>query len=200
MKKLIGPTMGLVALALGGLLAATATATAHAKTPSTVVPIENGVTKVSLDGVDVTVLRAFRENYNAHSFDVVSFYTGSLVDKKQQLGIVPIFSKDGEEVHEITIGGGADCNLTDFRLVKGTGKRPARLVVAKRDMGETYADDETVRFTVYEMKRNDDPESDMDPPVSFQEKLRINSKHKYCDVNDAFDKELHLGTAGGGRR
>ena len=196
MKKPLVPTLGIAAVALAGLLAVTAYA---AKSPPTVVPVVNGVTKVSLDGVDVTVVRALRENYNVHSFDVVSFYTGSLVDKKQRLGIVPIFSKDRDELHEITIGGGADCNLNDFRLVKGSGQRPARLVVAHRDMGESYADAQTVHFIVYEMKRNDDPESDGDPPVSFQEKLRVKSKQKYCDVNDAFDKELHLGTAGGGR-
>jgi len=195
MKKPLAPTLGIAAVALAGLLAVTAYA---ARTQSAVVPIDNGVNKVTLDGTEIIVLRAYRENYNAHSFDTVSFYSGSLVDKKQQLGVVPIFNKRGSELelHEITVGGGADCNLNDFRLVKGGGGRPARLVVAHRDMGDSYADAATVRFVVYEFTKSDDGDAGA-PPLSFQEKSRSNSKQKFCDVNEAFDKELHLGAASG---
>jgi len=195
MKKPLAPTLGIAAVALAGLLAVTAYA---AKTQSAVVPIDNGANKVTLDGADLIVLRAYRENYNAHSFDTVSFYSGSLVDKKQQLGVVPIFSAQRKEpeLHEITIGGGADCNLTDFRLVKGGGGRPARLIVAHRDPGSSYADEATVRFVVYEFTKSEEGDAGT-PPLSFQEKSRSNSKKKFCDVNEAFDQELHLGTASG---
>ena len=197
MKKFLRPVLGLAVMAFGGLSAMYASAVT---TPPAVVPIVNGMNKVALDGVNMIVLRAYRENFNAHSFDVVTFYAESRVDNKQHLDVVPIFNKRGNdtELHEITTGGGADCNLADFRLVKGSGKQPARLIVANRDFGESYADDATVHFVVYELKRNPDGDEGA-PPVSFQEARRIDSKKKHCDVNDAFDKELHMGTAGGGR-
>jgi len=36
-----------------------------------------------------------------------------------------------------------------------------------------------------------------EPPLYFEEKSRANSRQKYCDVNEAFDRELKMGTSSG---
>lgn len=162
-----------------------------------VVPVDNGVHQVTLGKQALTVVRAYRENYNVHSFDVVSFYAMGTGDAKGILNLVPVFGDDKsreQEQSEITVGGGADCLLHDFRLLQPDGAQPARLVVAERDFGESYADSATVRFTYYRLARNDDGVEGA-PALYFKLQKRASSRQKYCDVNDAFDRELKMGKA-----
>jgi hypothetical protein len=150
--------------------------------------VNNGINKFTVGKHQIMAVRAWRENGNAHGFDVISFYE---VDNR--LNLVPLFAdaKDpGKEEFNITASGGADCQLHDFRFVKGNGKQPARLVVAERDFGESYADAAAVHFTWYDLLEST---TDNGPPLYFEAKRKTNSPHKYCDVNEAFDKELHLG-------
>lgn len=160
-----------------------------------VVAVHNGTNQLSLGEHAVLAVRARRENYNAHSFDVVSFY---FVDKRQaggELNLIPLFGSDQDkekERDEITVGGGADCLLRDFRVMQAAGKRPAQLIVAERDFGSSYIARGTVHFTYYELTQNAD-ELPGRPPLYFQAHPTVQSRQKYCDVNEAFDRELHLG-------
>jgi hypothetical protein len=49
-----------------------------------------------------------------------------------------------------------DCLLHDFRLLKPTPGRGARLVVAERQFGASYADSKSVTFTYSDLKENKD--------------------------------------------
>jgi hypothetical protein len=170
-----------------------------AKAPSPIVRVDNGIATLSLGNQNLIGIRARRENYNAHSFDVVSFYFRDRTVENPVLNLVPIFGTEKgkhRERYEITVGGGADCNLDDFRLLKAQGRQPARLIVAHRDMGESFVMPGVVQFIYYDLKRNDDGVPG-EPPLYFEEKSRANSRQKYCDVNDAFERELQMGASSG---
>ena len=165
-----------------------------------VVPVPKGVNRLSLGGQAILTVRARRENYNAHSFDVLSFYTVKPGQPGDELNLVPIFGAEhGKDIerHDITVSGGADCLLRDFRLLQASGRQPARLVVAERDVGASYVTPGTVHFTYYELTRNTD-EVPGRPSLYFQAGGESRSRQAYCDVNDAFDRELHLGKSSDG--
>ena len=193
-------------LAFLGLGLGTAAAPAAAAQPApSVIPVDGGMTSLRLnDGntgkdKDIVALRARRDNFNAHGFDVVSFYLVGKNGGKREFDIIPIFvegRKGRDELHEITVGGGADGNLDDFRVLAAQGKQPARLVLAHRDFGDSYADPGIVHFTVYELTRNE-MESPGEPGLYFLQKSKANSRQKYVDVNEAFDRELHMGSGSG---
>lgn len=161
-----------------------------------VVRVDNGENRLTLDGQPALALRAWRENYNAHGFDVVTFYVRAKDTGRASLQLVPLFQADSKERYELTASGGADCQLSDFRLVQDSGKRSTRLIVAERDLGPSFADPATVHFTYYELARNADGTPGR-PPLYFKAGSKVDSKQTYCDVNDAFDKELHLGRSSG---
>ncbi|MEK6312814.1 carbapenem self-resistance protein CarG family protein [Burkholderia gladioli] len=192
---------GIVALAVLGAGAGLALA---GRELSRVVPVANGMTRVAFDGNDGYVIRSWRENYNAHGFDVISFH---FVDKANggQWNLVPLYGAPGkpgakgaadDEIDTLSVSGGADCLLQDFRLLKGAAGQPMRLVVATREVGDNYAASETVRFSEYVLTRNDDGTIGW-PPLYFKLVKRTQSTGRYCDVNEAFDRERHLGTLSG---
>lgn len=186
--------------AFGFVIAALAAQPAAAATTARVVVIANGVHSLNLDGQPIMTVRARRENYNAHGFDVLSFYAVKRGRPSDALQLVPIFGAEqgqDKERYELTIGGGADCLLNDFRLVPGSGRQAARLVVAEREFGASYAAPGIVHFTYYELTRNRD-ELPGRPPLYFQARMRTDSRQAYCDVNEAFDRELHLGKSSDG--
>jgi len=164
------------------------------------VPVNNGPNNLHLYGHEILGFRAWRENFNAHGFDIVTLYMRNKVDGK--LGawnLVPIFSrqKDGEkEQFELTISGGADCQLHDFRLLVATDNRPVQLIIARRDLGESYADAATVHFDYYTLAENADGDPGW-PSFYFKAQKTMQARVPYCDVNEAFDKELNLGTSSG---
>jgi hypothetical protein len=148
----------------------------------------------------VLAFRAWRENYNAHGFDLVTFY---MKGKGQGLdggwNLVPLFGDSmdaNKERDEVTVSGGADCVLNDFRLLRSADGNSAELVLAQRDMGANFADPAAVHFDYYKLTRNDDGTVGW-PPLYFAFQKRITAKALYCDVNEAFDKELHLGASNG---
>jgi hypothetical protein len=171
-----------------------------------VIPVDGGLTplRVNDKSIDkdkeIVALRARRDNFNAHGFDVVSFYlVGKHSAGKREFDIIPIFvegRKGRDERRDITVGGGADGNLDDFRVLAAQGKQPARLVLAHREFGDSYVAPGIVHFTYYELTRNA-MEVPGEPGLDFQQKGKTSSRQKYADVNDAFDRELHMGSSGG---
>lgn len=156
----------------------------------------NGPNALRLQGHDVTVVVASRENFNAHSFTLVTFYMHDKgEDGKESWSLVPVFQEHKgkeDEQYGLTVSGGADCVLHDYRLLTASDGRPAVLIVADRDLGESYADDATVHFDYYELAQNQDGIPGR-PGFYFAAKHSSTAHAVYCDVNDAFDKELHLG-------
>lgn len=163
--------------------------------------IDNGINQLTLLGEPAMAVRAWRENYNAHGFDVVSFYArDKATGEKAFWNLVPVFGQlakgDLAERLEITISGGADCVLHDFRLLRSDDDKRVVLVIAQRDMGDSFADPAPVHFTWYDLARNED-EAPGDPWLAFHQTRVTQASKAYCDVEDAFDKELHLGTSSG---
>jgi hypothetical protein len=168
------------------------------------VPINNGPNRLRVQGHDMLVFRAWRGNYNAHGFDAVTLY---LLDKgddgRGTWTLVPVFTKkedDEKEHHEITVSGGADCLLHDFRLLIAADKvHPPMLVIANRDAGASFADPAAVHFEYYELAENVTGTPGW-PHFYFKATRSATADAEYCDVNEAFDKELHLGTSSGSGR
>lgn len=93
-----------------------------------VAPLGNGINRINLDGKEAMAIIGARENFNAHGFDVVTFY----VRDENEWHLVPIFGsrddKDGGERDSLTVSGGADCVLHDFRLLVTKRGRPEMIV------------------------------------------------------------------------
>lgn len=156
-----------------------------------VFPVPYGLSHVPLthDGVRALLVRARLDNVNAHGFDVLSIY--ALVNgsaKRSPFLLVSVWDQDKERL-ELTAGGGADCLLHGFRLLGGPG-RDLQLVLAQRDFGRSYADEGDVTFTRYVLKHNTSEPGR--PDYYFQSDRSFKAKHKYCDVNEAFSRELGL--------
>ncbi|MBN3789621.1 hypothetical protein [Burkholderia sp. Ac-20353] len=165
-----------------------------------VIRVANGINRLQLHGYDAMIVRAWRENFNAHGFDVVSiFVRDGMGNRGQSWSVVPIFrphnGDDHEELH-VMAGGGADCQLHDFRLLVNANGEPAQLILANRDAGTSYASAANVRFDYYVLAENTDG-SPGHPPLYFEWKKSASARKQYCDVNRAFDRELHLGTSSG---
>lgn len=184
------------------LIAFVATSTVAADSAGLkVLPVDNGVNQLTLLGEPAMAVRAWRENYNAHGFDVVSFYVrDKTAGEKAFWNLVPVFGQvakaDASEHLEITVGGGADCVLHDFRLLHSDDDKRVMLVIAQRDMGDSFADAAPVHFTWYDLTKSED-EAPGEPWLSFRQTRTTQATKPYCDVEEAFDKELHLGTTGG---
>jgi hypothetical protein len=138
-------------------------------------------------GAGGIVILSRRANGNAHGFDVASFYVDT-PSEEDRFSILPIFEHD-QEKHEITVGGGADCLLHDFRLVRADSG--VRLIVATREFGDSYVDERPVTFDRYALKHN--RSNEVGRPTYFFEWVASSvSTKRYCDVGDALKQELEL--------
>ena len=164
-----------------------------------VIGLRNGVNEIDINGdglKDLIVIR-WRENYNAHGFDIVTFYLQfkSDVRPKDKWRLVPFFNETGvSEKTDFSTEMGADCILCDIRVVRPASpkKAPVTIVIGVRDFGESYAEKASVTFIVYELRYNKEGDPGK-PPYYFQRTKTIPGRNKYCDINDAFQKELGLG-------
>jgi hypothetical protein len=145
----------------------------------------NGVTELDLlgDGTPAMVVVGRRENFNAYSFDVTSFF----VRLGNRLGVVPLFDAEKEQ-DSMTSSGAADCVPHDFRLVGHRQHVPLSLVVADRDYGESFVAVMPVRFRAYELVKNENSDFGW-PTWRFQLRTTRTSTRAYCDVDDAFAHE-----------
>jgi hypothetical protein len=131
-----------------------------------------------------------RENFNAHSFDVVTFYLSNGAPS-QGLDIVGVWDKDEEELTEHA-SGGADCLLHDFRLLGSDRGVTPMLIVADRPLLTSFTDNAPVSFKFYALKQKTDglPGG---PAYWFDLVETHTSKTEYCDVGVALSRELGLG-------
>jgi hypothetical protein len=158
-----------------------------------VIHIPYGITDVQLtaDGLRGVLVRAWRDNFNAHGFDVLSIYARptSAEDASPNFLLVPVWEGDKERL-ELTSAGGADCRLTDFRFISTLGS-DLQLVTAQREFGTSYADPAAVTFTYFTLKRNSSFEVGR-PMYYFESTGSRRARKPYCDVEDAFAQELGL--------
>jgi hypothetical protein len=152
-------------------------------------------------GTQGTVLLGWRENFNAHGFGVGTFYLkspeGAIPAGFQHDGVLELVTvwddvKGSKEALSVTTSGGADCVLHDFRLLVSNQHKPSLLVLADREMGETFTDEERVTFRTFTLKQN--VEAMPGPPTYYFDLTdqRVATR-KYCDVEKAFRNELGLG-------
>ncbi|GAB2842696.1 hypothetical protein GCM10027277_07410 [Pseudoduganella ginsengisoli] len=162
-------------------------------TDAKVIHLHYGVNQVNFAGAGAEGLAVLgrRENFNAHGFDVLTLY---LKPKQTSNGaedwqLVSLF--DGQqEALTVNVGGGADCTLHDFRLVPANGS--VSLIVADRELGTSFADAAPVKFKHYALRHN--ASSEMGHPLYYFELVKTSrAKRSYCDVGDAFEKELRIG-------
>jgi hypothetical protein len=190
---------------LGSLFLATTLATTSLPAPATDAPptgvllIQNGPNRLTLAGKELLAVRGWRENFNAHGFDTVNFYLHA-PDGTWHLVPVMVPAAKGLPAEQAGVGasGGADCQLRDFRLIDARGGKPAQLILADREFGESFADAATLHFDYYELAENTEGVVG-DPLYWFRHVKHVDAPKPYCDVNDAFDKELHLGPSSGAR-
>ena len=145
----------------------------------------NGLTEMHLvgDGTPGMMVIGRRENFNAHSFDVVSLF----IRLDDQWQLVPVYDADRER-DSFTSSGGADCLLHDFRFVRHHVKAPLELVIADRDYRDSFLAVRPVVFRLYELTRNATSEPGA-PMWSFRLRSTRTSAKSYCDVGDAFAHE-----------
>jgi len=157
------------------------------------VRLTNGTTAVDLDGdgrADL-VVRAWVENYNAHSYDILTFYIQNPRATENAINLVPFADSSAIRREAFRTDRGADCTLADLRLLKPPAG-PAVIVIGRRDVGTSYADSLPVSFTVYRLHVHNEGQPGS-PPYLFVAERSFQGPRKYCDVNDAFRAELGLG-------
>jgi len=138
-------------------------------------------------GLHTTLLR--RENFNAHGFDVLLVHSAGPSESPEVQQLVPFFEQDGESA-SLRTHEGADCVLRDFRLAVNP-RSGLVIVVAERELHESYVEELPVRFREFKLQRN--PEGTPGrPPLYFEETRSWQSKSSYCDVSDALQRELGL--------
>jgi hypothetical protein len=158
-----------------------------------IVRLHYGINRVDFnnDGREDLVLVARRGNFNAHSFDVVTFYSNDPQNEEGHLGIVPMFDKEEKEELTLEVSGGADCVLHDFRLLKPKRGNQAMLIIAARKWSESFYEENTVTFSYFKLERNTLGTPGR-PILYFSLSEVRQARAKHCDVNEAFRSELGL--------
>lgn len=167
-----------------------------------VVPLRNGFTPVDLTGRPGdhgVVLVARRENVSAHGYSAIAFSVRARATTTggahwQLVTIDPDSAGRRErERQTLTTGEGADCTLYDLRLLRPrAGRGPATLVTAERDFGANFADTAAVHFIVFRLRHDSTDRRDY-----FARERTLTARRRYCDVNDAFARELGLTDSAG---
>ena len=161
---------------------------------STLIPLHEGINVVDIAGDSSKGMFVVgrRENFNAHSS--TSFAAFLSEGDSSRWNLLTFWDADKETRMEST-SEGADCALVDFRVVRIAPHGPVSVLVARRDFGASYADIEPVHFDLYDFRRNTS-ETVGDPAAYFIRTRTIEAAHPYCDVDEAFAKELGLGMHG----
>jgi hypothetical protein len=179
-------------------------ATLAAASSTSAIPLTNGTNAIDLlgDGTKAQTVVAWRGNYNGHGSSTAAFYLFAKSDRTDanEWQIVPFFGGpyDGDKGREIfETSEGADCILGDLRVIRHE-HAPAEIVIASRELGKSFADPAAVKFLYYRLARNSDKAAGW-PPYYFQYTKTVPARRPYCDVNEAFSRELHLGASGLGQ-
>ena len=166
------------------------------------VTLHEGSNELYLEGNRVLdmVFSAWRENGNAHGFNLTTFYRHAHYDADKfspasdRWELVPFFdSTPPKEIDSYRNFMGADCVLEDLFLMRPAPatNKPTMAVIARREFGETFVSVMPVSFDIYELKK--EAVTLGRPEVFFEHVRTAKSKGKYCDVADAMNRELGVG-------
>ena len=166
------------------------------------VMLHEGSNELYLEGTRVLdlVFRAWRENGNAHGFNLTTFYRHAHYDADRfspasdRWEVVPFFdSSPPKELDSYRSFMGADCVLEDLFLMRPAPatSKPTMAVIARREFGDTFLSTMPVSFDIYELKK--EPVTAGRPEVFFENVRTAMSKGKYCDVADAMNREFGVG-------
>jgi hypothetical protein len=160
------------------------------------VPLHNGINEVNFGPktVGAMVMLAHRENFNAHSFAMASFYlrTDAQNSQPKQWQVVPFHldPKSGNFEYFQKVGGGADCQTCTFRLLVDRKTDATYVVIAERQFGDSFADTRPVTFTWLKLTRGNGLPGE---PVAWFKPFEIETtKAAYCNVDQAIKTELRL--------
>jgi hypothetical protein len=177
------------------LLAATLCPQVACAATSPVMPLRNGMNTLSLTlaPMPAMAMLAHRENFNAHSFEVLTLYiqAAGIEGEPPQWQIVPVFDSASERL-TLSASGGADCVLHDFRLLRPAAGQDATLILADREMGESFASPAAVQFRYFKLRKNPDGVPGQ-PVYRFEFDHARKAGKAYCDVGEALKAELGLG-------
>ena len=158
--------------------------------------LEGGPNSIDIDGdaASDVAFRAYRPNFNAHGYTLVTFYRKTVdSDGVQSWELVPFVGANGQEHASFESREGADCRLSGIvalREDKSVGT-PVTVIEAERDAGDSSADPMKVTFTVFRLSRNDEQISGW-PNVYFKETETLVSRELHCDVGRAIETELDI--------
>ena len=161
------------------------------------VPLHNGINKVAFGkgAIEGMVMLAHCENFNAHSFEMATFYlrTAAVESDPKAWQLLPfeIKTEDGVWENSLQVWGGADCQLHTFRLLRGRKDKAVYVLVADRPLGESFADPGLVKFTWLKLTWNADGLPG-EPTAYFKVWKTETTTKQYCDVDKAIEVELHL--------
>lgn len=170
----------------------------------TVVALSNGLNTVPLTAaaLPAQAFLAHRDNANAHDFEVLTLYiqAPSAAGSAPQWQLVPAFDTRDEQRRGVPRGehltltatGGADCRLHDFRLMAPTATTDARLILADRELGDSFASPAPVTFRFFKLAKNSDGVPGR-PVYYFDFDHESPASRPYCDVGDALKAELGVG-------
>lgn len=142
--------------------------------------IDNGINYVDLnnDGEKDLIVRGHYHNISAHDYDVFSFYINhKIFDNTYQI------VKTTSNEFNIKNQNGADCQLKTIKVISINNKN--KILIALREIGKSYADDEIVKFTIFNIGFDE-----ITSTFSLQEEKTFQTSKKYCDVNEAIENEF----------
>ncbi|MCB1650746.1 MAG: hypothetical protein KDI46_01705 [Alphaproteobacteria bacterium] len=144
--------------------------------------IPGGMSPIDLDGdgVDEIVVKAWRDNFNAHGFYVVSFYKE---DENKRLNIIPVEQDDGGFSEILRLYPAAECWISDIRV------DPDFLTLYQKTDYKTIQDKSRVNAYFYKLKENKEGIPGL-PEWYFEKKYKVQSKGEYCDVREAIEAEI----------
>jgi hypothetical protein len=169
-----------------------------------VVQLYNGFNVVDLlgGGSRGQVVVSRRDHADGTGYSTALFQVRALVDAADTTSatawqVLPVFGPDehvgGDDLFRSVEAGG--CASVDLRVVRIGAGRPVQVVVARRALGATPAAPTPVRFEFYELRTNAE-HVPATPRWYFQRVRGERTRERYCDVNDAFARELGIGTMG----
>jgi hypothetical protein len=203
-RRIVARTLVACAASLAPALAAASARAQAAERRLVVVQLYNGINVVDLlgGGSRGQIVVSRREHADGTGYSTALFQVRAPADAGDSTSaaawqVLPFFGPDervgGDDLFRTVEAGG--CASADLRVVRIGAGRPVQVVVARRAPGATPAEPTAVRFEFYEMRTNAE-RTPATPRWFFQRVRGERSRERYCDVNDAFARELGVGTMG----
>lgn len=168
------------------------------------IQIPSGITSTDLtgDGVPDTILKIWRENFNAHSYFITQFIKGTIdpktltgsekIKKDSEGGLsgseapeaIGVEKNSGAFEHELISSGGADCVMHDYRVFIKNKK--IFLVTGDIGLNEHFCSEDFVDFQIYKMAMNSEGVPG-DTLFYFKPLKDFKSESKFSDVAAAFN-------------